>query len=110
MAMEIDAKLYIVTRSDLRNGLKIAQCCHAMREFTHAHPEIDREWFDVSKYIVVLTVDDERSLREKFEEIRAQGIKVAEFCEPDLDNAMTAFACEPSSRTRSSLKSLRLAN
>ena len=47
-------KLYIVVRSDISPGLQAAQACHALRQFAHRHPDLDREWFQGSNNIVIL--------------------------------------------------------
>ena len=39
-------KLYVITRSDLNFGQQASQLCHALRQFSNDHPEIDKEWFN----------------------------------------------------------------
>lgn len=78
-------RLYVVVRSDLRTGLKMAQACHAAREFT-----LERPVEDVGDNLVVL----EAPLDELAELVaRAAGVcSVTAFHEPDLDGALTAAA------------------
>lgn len=84
-------KLYIIVRNDLSPGLQLPQACHAMREFINDFPELDRKWFDDSKNIVVLQVQDEAALRRLYEELSPVAPRSI-FEEPDLDNAWTAMA------------------
>jgi hypothetical protein len=85
-------KLYIVLSSKLSNGLKIAQACHALRQFVGEYPHIDAYWFRESNNIVCLEVDDLPSLADRLEEV---GLRISRFCEPDLNNELTAIAVEP---------------
>lgn len=108
-------KLYIIIRSDLAAGLQIAQACHALRCFTHAHPKEDRAWFygpDQTleprgpNNIVVLQVPDEKALHDLFcRAVRDPDVAGAPFYEPDLDDSLTAIALggEGASRYVSSL-------
>ena len=82
-------KLYVVVRADLPPGLQVAQACHALREFVHQYPEVDREWFSRSNNLVVLQVPSLAALEALV--LRTEGA-VAPFYEPDLDGAMTAAA------------------
>ena len=85
-------KLYIVLSSTLSSGLKIAQACHALRQFTGEYPHIDEFWFRESNNIVCLQTDDLTTLAGQLEE---QGLRISRFHEPDLANELTAIAVEP---------------
>lgn len=85
-------KLYIVLAAQLASGLKIAQACHAMRQFVGDHPVLDRFWHQESNNIVCLQVDDLPELADHLEE---QGIRISRFHEPDMDDELTAIAVEP---------------
>ena len=61
--MQSNDKLYVITRKDLTFGQQASQLCHALRQFAHEHPEIDKCWFDNSNYICLLSVDSEDDLR-----------------------------------------------
>lgn len=77
-------RLYIVVRNDIRAGLKIAQACHAAREFTLRQSE------DVGENLVVLEAPPDELARVVG---AARGLcSVVPFHEPDLDGAMTAAA------------------
>lgn len=85
-------KLYIVTRSDLAPGARIAQACHAIRLFAEEHPDADRRWYESSNNLVVLETTDERSLLDLAGKARTVGAPVSEFREPDFADAVTAIA------------------
>lgn len=51
-------RLYIVVQKTLSSGLKMAQACHALRQFIEAYPEIDHAWYHESNNIVVLEHGD----------------------------------------------------
>lgn len=91
-------KLYLVTRNDLSPGQRAVQAAHAMRQFAHDHPEIDREWFYSSNYLCLLEVAGERDLVSLEEQANDRGIKFSRFMEPDLENQVTAIALEPAAR------------
>lgn len=88
-------KLYVIVAAALATGLKMAQACHALRQFAEEYPELDQAWFEQSNNLVVLQVDDVPSLAELLEE---HGIRLARFHEPDLDNELTAICVEPSAK------------
>lgn len=78
-------RLYVVVRSDLRTGLKLAQACHAVREFT-----LERPAEDVGDNLVVLETSPER-LGQLV--AQASGVcSVTVFHEPDLGGELTAAA------------------
>ena len=98
-------RLYVIVQKALSTGLKIAQACHALRQFTEAYPEIDRTWFEHSNNIVILEHDD---LLGKSQLLKELGFAVAEFREPDLNDELTAICVEPSAGKR--LSNLKLAS
>jgi siroheme synthase (precorrin-2 oxidase/ferrochelatase) len=100
-------KLFLVSRQDLAPGLRAAQLCHAIRAFTEEHPTVDREWFTTSNTLVLLETVNEEELRRVVSSVRAEGIPVSEFLEPDLGDALTAIAVSP--RGRHLLRRLPLA-
>lgn len=80
-----------MVRSDLTIPQQTVQACHAAikaaRDFPlsvdHPHPNL-----------VVCSVPDEASLLQFCAEVRAAGVRCADFQEEDLDNETTAFATE----------------
>lgn len=60
-------------------------------------------------YLAVLSTQDENSLKQLIKKAEEKGIKVSIFREPDINNAITAIALEPSDATRRMTSSLPLA-
>lgn len=90
-------KLFIVIRRDLEPfGLGAAQACHAMRQWTAEHPELDRRWFEESNTLVLLEVPDESALEALWARAREAQVPSARFKEPDLGDALTALTIGPS--------------
>jgi len=98
-------KLYIVLAAQLASGLKIAQACHAMRQFVGEHPVLDKFWHQESNNIVCLQIDNLPELAKQLEE---EGLRISRFHEPDMDDALTAIAVEPNGWRR--LSNLKLAS
>lgn len=88
-------RLRLVTRADLAPGPRAVQSIHALREWTEAHPDLDREWYETSNVIALLEVPDESRLRALLERARERGIPSAAFTEPDLDDQLTAIVLAP---------------
>lgn len=88
-------KLYIIVRNDIPPGLQIAQACHAQREFAAEYPDLDREWHEKHRNIVVLQIPDLRELAALANECERLNIPTSRFLEPDLDNELTAIALAP---------------
>lgn len=89
-------KLYLITRKDLSLGLRTAQLCHAFREYVEQYPEMERLWYTTSNTVVVIdSFHHEQALAAFADKLRSRGVSVAEFREPDLDNALTALAVGP---------------
>jgi len=98
-----------VTREDIDPGYQIAQSCHAMRQFTEEHPELDSEWFAVSNYVACLSVPTEKDLEDLLRRAQEKGIPASSFKEPDIDNQLTAIALAPGDAARRLCSSCRLA-
>lgn len=79
----------------MQPGYQLPQSCHSMAEFSFEHPEIYREWFKNSKYIINLSCKDEQELLSLESKLQAKGIKHSVFREPDIDNQMTSITIEP---------------
>mgnify|MGYP007028908248 CR=1 FL=1 len=79
-----------------------------MREWSERHPELDKNWYKDSNYLVCLSaplakIDD---LIKKCEE---REIPYATFVEPDFDNRITGVALAPCDESRRITSSLPLA-
>lgn len=82
---------------------------HALRQFVKDHPEIDKEWFEVSNYLGFLSVKDEHELIKLAEAALQKGIKFSIFREPDIDNQITAIALSPCPGSKKLCRNLHLA-
>lgn len=102
-------KLTLVTRRDISPGYQAVQSCHAIRQFTADHPEIDGEWFKSSNFLALLSVENEIELMRLLVAASDAGIKSAIWREEDVGGAITAIALEPSASTVQLCKGLPLA-
>lgn len=102
-------KLYIITRQDLSPGYQATQSCHALRQFTAEHPEIDQRWFERSNYLAVLSVRNEQELLNLIDKASKRGLKYSIFFEPDLRYEITAIALEPGKESKKLCGKLKLA-
>lgn len=100
------SKLYVVTRQDLAPGYQAVQSLHALRLFSEEHPSIDKEWYQVSNYLGLLSVSDEQSINSLITKLQVKGIKYSVFREPDINNQVTAIAVEPCEEARKVLGSI----
>lgn len=76
-------------------GYQAAQSCHALTEFFIHHADVARLWHDNSNYIAVLSVENENELKNVLQKAEIKNIKYSYFCEPDLNNQLTAVVLEP---------------
>ncbi len=91
-------KLYLVARSDLKDGPKAVQTVHAAIEYVFAHPAICRKWHLNSNYIAMLEARDEKALKRLVEKATLLGLTFSTFHEPDLDNELTAVVFGPEAK------------
>ena len=104
-----NAKLYIVTRKDLIPGLQMAQAMHAGFQFFIDHSELAHSWHKNSNYVGVLAADNEEHLVQILKKAQERGLRYSAFCEPDLDNQLTAISLEPCKDAKRVCSSLPLA-
>lgn len=90
-----DSKLYLITRKDLSAGSQLAQTCHALAQFSYDNPQDFRKWVEKSNYIVVLSTENEDSLKDIISKLKDNSLDYSVFIEPDLDNQITALAISP---------------
>lgn len=102
-------KLTLVTRRDISPGYQGVQSCHAIRQFTADHPDVDAEWFKSSNFLAWLSVENEIELMRLLVAAQDAGIKWSAWREPDVGGAITAIALEPSPSTVQLCKALPLA-
>lgn len=53
------------------------------------------EWNTVSKYITILSVPNEKALKDLVKNLKSDDIRYSVFIEPDLGNQLTAVAINP---------------
>jgi len=102
-------KLFLVTRRDISPGYQAVQSCHAMRQFTADHPEVDNVWFLQSNFLALLSVPSEVELMKLIVNASDLGLRWSAFREPDVGGAITAIAIEPHPKTIDLCKGLPLA-
>lgn len=102
-------KLFLITRRDISPGYQAVQSCHAIRQFTADHPEIDAEWFKSSNYLALLSVTNEIALMKLITQAADAGLRWSAFREPDIGGQITAIAIEPHPITVQLCKELPLA-
>jgi peptidyl-tRNA hydrolase len=95
-------QLVVIVRNDLDPGLQLAQSGHAVAAFAYEHPEPFREWHGGERNIVCLQARDEAHLNELIAQLDTSAL-VSKFYEPDLGDALTAFATDSRHKTWSSL-------
>jgi len=99
----------VITRSDLDPGYQAVQSMHALRQFTAEHPEVDRQWFEQSNYLGLLSVANEIELQDLISMAVQQDIKFSIFREPDIEDQITAIALAPGPKSKKLCSRLQLA-
>jgi len=90
-------------------GLLVAQCCHAVSKFYEEHPDLAKDWYLNSNYIVILASKDKSSLECLQAVLTNNKLKLSSFYEPDIGDELTAIAIEPNEKAKALLSSLPLA-
>ena len=98
-----------MVRADILPGYQMAQAAHSAIQFVFDHNEIAKIWHETSDYIVILNIDNEDKLKELMVEAERKNIKFSTYREPDLEGQYTAIAFEPSKKTKSLCRGLKLA-
>jgi hypothetical protein len=98
-----------VTRRDIHPGAQASQLTHAAQQFEKEHFEVQNEWYFKSNHLVLLSTENEESLKQLLLKANLKGIKCSAFTEPDMDNQLTAIAFEPGEDTCKLCSSLPLA-
>jgi len=91
-------RLYIVVRRDLPAGAQASQCCHALRAFAEAHPELDQQWHAAGGNIVLLSVAGRVDLERLLDRATAAHVSSAVFHEVDFGDELTAAAFPAAAR------------
>lgn len=77
-------------------GQIAVQAAHVALAFSLAHPDLTREWHDISETLVLLSLKDEDELYALVKRFSSEGYLYQCFREPDLSGTLTAVAVEPS--------------
>lgn len=99
--------MYVITRRDLPLPQQAVQAAHAViessRHFGHFTRDIEHP------HLVLCAVADERQLVLTLAKLKASGISMTEWREPDQGNAITAIASPPvSGAARKAFKKFQL--
>lgn len=98
-----------MTRKDLNPGYQAGQAVHAAMQFAMEHSDLNKEWFERSNYIAVLSVRDEWELHRLIDKASKRGLRFSIFFEPDLKYEITAIALEPGKESKRLCSSIGLA-
>ena len=98
-----------MTRRDLHPGAQASQLTHAAQQFDKEHFDVQNEWYFKSNHLVLLTCENEESLKNLLVKAQIKGIKCSAFTEPDFDNQLTAVTFEPCEDTCKLVSNLPLA-
>lgn len=101
-------KLRIITRRDLPISYQAVQSGHAAIQFQHEHPELAKNWYHTSNYLIFLSVEDEEELNNLISKANSKDITLSIFREPDIGDAITAIALEPSIKSKKLTSGLKL--
>lgn len=107
-----DNPLYVITHSELSAGYQVAQTIHATANIALEFPEEIAHWHKNGQRVVALEVRDEEELWQLIEKallFPEANFRVVRFHEPDLDNALTAFALVPNKWNSLLTQGLKLA-
>ena len=105
----MNEKLILVTRADLSPAQQAVQSAHALRQFAQEHPTEDKDWFEQSNHLALLSVQDEPELHRLQERAWDLDVPCSAFYEPDLGGAITALAFAPGAGSRRLVRALPLA-
>lgn len=106
---QVSSPLYIVTRNDIPTGYQIAQTAHAVAEFAKNFNDEFLDWHNNSQYIIILSSENEETLKALYHKAISNNLDVISFKEPDIDYQVTSIAFSPDPRNKKFLSKLPLA-
>ena len=106
---QINQKLIVITRQDLSPGYQAVQAAHAAIDFQHQYPQIAKDWNKNSKYLIILSVENEEKLKKYIRKFQNANLYHVVFKEPDIGNEITAICVQPSEKSRKLTAHLPLA-
>lgn len=101
--------MVVITRRDLHPGAQASQLVHAAQQFEKEHFDVQNEWYSKSNHLVLLSTENEESLKDLISKANAKGIKYSAFTEPDLNDSLTSIVLEPCEEASKMCSSLQLA-
>lgn len=84
------AKLVVITRSDLTPGYQSQQSTHSIADFAYEFPQQFKEWKTTSNSIICLQVNNEKELNDLYLKL-SKLTSVTKFYEPDLNDELTSI-------------------
>lgn len=84
------AKLVVITRSDLTPGYQAQQSVHSCADFAEQFPQQFKEWKTTSNSIICLQVNNEKELNDLYLKL-SKLTSVTKFYEPDLNDELTSI-------------------
>jgi len=102
-------KLYVLVREDLSSAQKAVQACHAVAEFALRYGDMISviEWSDKHKTIVIVETDMD-GIYKSFTQLSGTCSILQGFHDPDMGDALTAFACLPDKNGKKLLSKFKL--
>lgn len=86
-------KVYVIVRNDLSPSYKMVQGAHALAQFALNYPLTFKTW--ENQTLIFLGVSTYRALCTLYDTLKndqyTYGYIPSKWCEPDLDNQLTAF-------------------
>lgn len=96
----VNQKLIVISRRDIIPGYQLTQSVHSSHQFLFEHPELSKDWFLNSNYLVILSVENEKELIDIINKLYQLGITFSKFHEPDLNNELTSISFLSSNVTK----------
>lgn len=84
------AKLVVITRSDLTPGYQAQQSVHSCADFAEQFPQEFKKWKTTSNSIICLQVNNEKELNDLYLKL-SKLTSVTKFYEPDLNDELTSI-------------------
>lgn len=82
-------KMYIIIRDDLSKSQQAVQGGHALATFMLSYPDLAQEW---GNHTIVYLKTNYEMLQVLKKTLPLADINLAHFCEPDINNELTALA------------------
>jgi hypothetical protein len=89
-------RMYVLVRREILPLVHcVCQCTHAVAEFIHYHQNDNTKlWVTCEKTLIVLEATEDQ-IKEKMIWFADRHMNYQPFCEPDMNNVLTAVAFQP---------------